>query len=568
MIVQYDPANPLSDFRNFLTMVWSRLGLPTPTRRQLAIAYFLQYEANPRKMVQAFRGVGKSWVTAAFVLFVLYNRPELTVLVVSASGTKAQEFTTFCRRLISDIPELHHMRPREGQRDSTLAFDVANAPAAIAPSVKSVGITGQITGSRADLIVPDDVETPVNSATQIQREKLAESIKEFDAVIKPGGHIVYLGTPQTENTVYKRLDSRGYTIRVWPARYPDDKQVTKYRGQLAADVYADIEKNPKLVGKSTEPTRFSEEDLFARELSYGKAGFALQFMLDPNLSDQDRFPLKLKDLIVYPLMDSMAPERAIWSSIPDNLLPDVPIVGIDGDRYYRAAPIPGLLFQPYKGKVLAIDPSGRGKDETGYAVVGMCNGLLYLLDAGGFSDGFSDKTLLALANIAKKYQVNATIVEANFGDGMFTKLLTPVMSAVWRNGIEEVKHSTQKEKRIIDTLEPILGSHRMVVNQELIQKDYDSTREKQNENPQYYQLFYQLTRLTRERGSLVNDDRLDALAIGVAYWTEAMAQDVQKQVDAERGAAMQKELDRIRRHVFGQGPPKAKGWMRRAGTTG
>jgi hypothetical protein len=563
VIVQYDPANPLSDFRNFLAMVWKHLGLKPPTKRQLEIAYFLQYEDNPRKMVEAFRGIGKSWITDAFILFLLYNRPEMNILVVSASGQKAAEKTTFCKRLIDEMPELRHMRPREGQRDSTIAFDVAAAPPAEAPSLRSVGITGQITGSRADLIVPDDIETPENASTTMMREKLAEKIKEFDAVLKPDGHVIYLGTPQTQDSVYNRLPERGYTIRIWPAHYPDEKQQAKYSGKLEPGILADLKKNPGLVGHSTEPTRFSDDDLYARQLSYGKAGFSLQFMLDTDLSDLDRFPLKLKDLVVMPLMDSMAPEKVIWSALPDYALNDLPIVGMRGDRYYRAVAMPGIMWQPYAAKVLAIDPSGRGKDETGWAVVGMCNGLLFLLDAGGFAEGFSDTTLTGLALLAKKWQVQATRIEANFGDGMFTKLLTPVMAKHWPNHIEEVKHSIQKERRILDTLEPVLGSHRLVVNQALIQQDFDSVRERLVEDPRRYQLFYQMTHITRDRGSLANDDRLDALSIGVAHFTEAMAQDVDKKVAEERERQMQKELEKYKRQVFGPARPKARGWVRR-----
>ena len=39
---------------------------------------------------------------------------------------------------------------------------------------------------------------------------------------------------------------------------------------------------------------------------------------------------------------------------------------------------------------------------------------------------------------------------------------------------------------------------------------------------QQYSLVYQLTRLCRERQALAHDDRLDALAMNVAYWTAHM----------------------------------------------
>lgn len=562
-MIQYNPALPLSDFRNFLTLIWTHLLLPTPTRRQLSIAYYLQYGPR-RKMVEAFRGVGKSWVTAAFVLFCLYNDPTMNILVVSASKSKADEFTSFCRRLIEDIPELQHMRPREGQRDVRDRFDVAGAPASQSPSLKSVGITGQITGSRADLIVPDDIETPNNSATQMMREKLAEAIKEFDAVLKPNGEVCYLGTPQTESSIYNLLPARGYEIKVWTARYPTETQRKNYGDTLAQDIIADIYRDPSLVGHSTEPTRFSDADLAQREMSYGRAGFNLQFMLDTRLSDLDRYPLKLRDLLVTDLDPKLAPERAMWSTSPEYMINDLQVVGMDGDKYYRPVPMPGITFLPYTGVVMSVDPSGRGKDETAWAVVAMANGLLYLLDAGGFSSGYEDATLTGLADVALKWGVNHIIVEANFGDGMFTKILTPVVAQVHPCKIEEVKHSKQKELRIIDTLEPVISSHRLVVNKALIMSDLNSTSARPGETALRYQLFYQLTRITREKGALTQDDRLDALSIAVAYWVEHMSRDTVKAVEQHREKLLIAELTKFKKNVFGvKQKEQRRGWVGR-----
>jgi len=104
--------------------------------------------------------------------------------------------------------------------------------------------------------------------------------------------------------------------------------------------------------------------------------------------------------------------------------------------------------------------------------------------------------------------------------------------------MEEVKHSTQKERRICDTLEPVLASHRLVVHAGLVQKDYESTRHLPAEVAHRYQLFYQLTRVTRERGALAQDDRVEAVAIAVAYWSAQLAADVDKQVQAGRDQAL------------------------------
>ena len=56
------------DFKLFLQALWDQLDLPEPTRAQYAIADYLQ-NGPKRLQIQAFRGVGKSWITGAFVLW-------------------------------------------------------------------------------------------------------------------------------------------------------------------------------------------------------------------------------------------------------------------------------------------------------------------------------------------------------------------------------------------------------------------------------------------------------------------------------------------------------------------
>ena len=387
------------------------------------------------------------------------------------------------------------------------------------------------------------VEVPNNSATQTLRDKLSEAIKEFDAIIKPGGTITFLGTPQNEDSIYNHLPSRGYTVRIWPAKFPTEQQIDDYQGQLAPAILQAVEDNPSLVGLPTDPKRFSQEDIAARELSYGSAGFALQFMLLTRLSDAEKYPLKLKDLLVTDVAPDEAPEKLIWCSAPDREIKDVPCVGISGDRYYSPMRISDS-WKEYTGSVMAIDPSGRGADETSYAVVKMLNGFLFVPTAGGFRGGYDKETLEGLAKVAVWQKVAKIIVESNFGDGMFSELLKPYLTkAGWQGEIEETRSTTQKEKRICDTLEPVMTQHRLVVDKTLIQKDFDSTRHYPGDIAVRYQLFYQMSRITREKGALAKDDRLDALAIAVAYWTEQMSLDADEQIQLDREELIEKELE-------------------------
>jgi len=529
-----------ADFRNFLFLVWQHLNLPDPTPVQYDIAQYLQHGPK-RMMIQAFRGVGKSYVTSAFVCWLLYCDPQLNILVVSASKDRSDHFSIFTKRLIEEMPLLQHLKPRPGQRDSNVAFDVAPARNSHSPSVKSVGITGQLTGSRADVIVADDIESLNNSLTQIMRDQLSERVKEFDAVLKPlpTSRIIYLGTPQSEMSLYNALPERGYQLRIWPARLPGEPE--RYKGRLAPMIYGMIEQGIA-ADSPTDPGRFNDEDLRERQASYGRSGFALQFQLDTSLSDADRYPLKLSDLIVMHLDPRMAPAKLVWCNDPDKMIQDLPMVGLAGDRYYRPMWTSNEMAD-YTGSVMAIDPSGRGKDETAYAVVKILHGNLFVVDVGGFKDGYSENVLKSLSVLAKKHNVNWVRVEPNFGDGMFTQLLRPVMSRIHPCTInDEVRSNGQKEMRIADTLEPVMNQHRLIFDAALIKKDYEA-------DPQY-QLMYQMTRLTRDRGALRQDDRLDALAQAVSYWVEHMSRDTEKAAVEHREALKDAELRKFVENCF------------------
>jgi hypothetical protein len=554
---EIDPR--LSIFKNFLFLCWKQLNLPDPTPVQYDIADYLQ-DSPRRFVIEAFRGVGKSYITSAFVCWKLLMNPDIKILVVSASKSRADDFSTFVLRLINEMPVLQHLKPREDQRNSKISFDCGPATASHSPSVKSVGITGMLTGSRADLIIADDVESANNSLTQAMRDKISESVKEFDAVLKPDGYIGYLGTPQTENSLYNRLQERGYKCRIWPARYPEPEKVSAYGDTLAPFVLEKLEADPTLVGKSTDPKRFTDIDLLEREASYGRSGFQLQFQLDTSLSDADRYPLKLSDLIVMPLNPTSGPQKLVWAAGPEQQINDLPCVGMAGDRYYRPMQISTDPWIDYEGSIMAIDPSGKGRDETAYAVVHFLHGMLFLAASGGFTAGYTDETLQKLAEIAKFHAVKQIITEETFGSGMFTQLLKPVLGRIYPCTVEEVKSSKQKELRIIDTLEPVMNQHRLIVDTKVIEKDYRSTQHLPPEQALRYQLFYQMSRITKERGALAQDDRLDALAMAVAFWAERMGVDVDKALEAERDALIQRDLEGFMDNVFGR-KPKPQSWL-------
>ena len=511
------------DFKLFLQALWAQLDLPSPTRAQYAIADYLQH--GPKRLqIQAFRGVGKSWITGAFVLWTLFNNAEKKIMIISASKERADNMSIFLQKLIIETPWLSHLRPKSDEaRWSRISFDVNCSPHQ-APSVKSVGITGQLTGSRADLMILDDVEVPGNSMTELMREKLLQLCTEAESILTPkkDSRIMYLGTPQTTFTIYRKLAERSYRPFVWTSRYPRKDKLSQYEGLLAPQLVEDIEMGAE-EWTATDPDRFTNDDLLEREASMGRSNFMLQFQLDTSLSDAEKFPLKFSDLVVTSVNPTQAPDAVVWCSDPRNVLKDLPTVGLPGDYFYSPMQLQGE-WGPYTETICSVDPSGRGTDETAATYISQRNGFLYVHEVRAYRDGYSDNTLLDILRGCKRYNVTKLLIETNFGDGivaeLFKKHLQQTKQAI---DVEEVRANVRKEDRIIDALEPVMNQHRLIMDRSVVEWDYNSNKEAAPEERLLYMLFYQMSRMCREKGAVKHDDRLDSLAQGVKYFTDAMS---------------------------------------------
>lgn len=546
------------DFKVFLFMVWYMIKLPNPTEIQLAMADELADESRKRIILEGFRGVAKSFVACALCVWYLWNDPKLKIQIVSANGEKASLNASFIKKIIYMMPFLAclHLTAedrRSGLKDTSTLFDVHGAVADISPSVKSVGINGQLTGSRSDILLADDVEIPSNSATQLQRSKLSELVKEFDSIAKPGSRIIYLGTPQVEESLYVKLGERGYETIIYPVEYPSNQEDRNFYGNRLGRILAQrYDSDPSAwAGKPTDPKRFNEEEIAIRRLSYGKAGFALQFMLNTNLSDVDKFPLRVTDLIVTNLDPTETSIKWDWASGNGQRHNELPCVALKGDFYYDCFNRSKEVGK-YTGTMMYIDPSGKGKDETAFAITKFLNGYVFLMEVGGYRDGYTDNTLRLLATKAKFWGVNEVRIEPNYGGGMFTKLIIPVFTEIHPCDVQDAKSATvQKEKRIIDILEPTLARHKLIVNQSVITADY----EVYTQDPMY-SLIYQLTRLSGDRGALGHDDRLDALAGAIMHWIEYMDKDAQEGADEAFEDFLEQALDPDRGILWQEEKPK------------
>ncbi len=536
-----------ASFNTFLERVMNHMGFSC-TGMQHDIASFLQH--GPQYlMIQAQRGEAKSTITACFAVWSLIHNPKCRVLIVSAGGKTANEIATLVQRIILTLDELECIRPdtNNGDRTSVEAFDVHYTLKGIdkSPSVACIGVTGNLPGKRADLLIADDVESPKNATTAAMREILLTQTLEFGAICSTG-RIVYLGTPQTGESIYNSLPGRGYTVRIWPGRYPSPKELPNYGEYLAPYILTRLSADPSLAfgggvlgdrGKVTDPDLLSEETHQAKLRDRGESSYQLNYMLNTRLMDAARFPLKTQDIIVM-------------RGRHDSEFPLVVTRGV-GPQYectYQSSGKSYIFSKPLsvstqtsklQGIHFHVDPAGGGKngDETGWACTGFLNGNVYLLGAGGVPGGYALSDLERLAEIVARFSPNTVSVEKNMGHGGFVAAWLPILRKHWKGAITEPYVTGQKEVRIIGTLEPVMGRGSFIMLESVIEEDDESTSVYAGQRA-IYSLFQQLTKLSRARGSLAHDDRIDALEGAVRPWIAMLALDQEKRAADEEKAKL------------------------------
>jgi hypothetical protein len=524
----------IDDFYTFCCYMFSRKGFAKPTYIQKLIIDFIAKPSDKDKLIQAPRGAGKSYISQLKVLWDILRDNNKHILVRSASSKRSRNYTTFLLNTIKTTPLLQHLAPRSSQRKSTELFDVNGADASDSPTLLSAGISGTVTGLRASLCVLDDVEVVKNSTTPEMREKLELQISENYNLLEEtngiSGDVLVLGTFQTSDSIYvPMIHSGAYEYLIIPAEYPPLTEW--YRQMVHPDIYKMSEDNPELIGKAIDE-RLNDAFLAKRKVRVGKSEYELHYMLNPNLSDEMKYPLKLKDLIIDDIDPEENPIKYRYSS--EERIKELKHRGFPSDYIVRPAWKSEDML-PFDFTTLAVDPSGRGTDETGYVVVSLMGGRIFIRDFGGVIGGYSDEALESLVSIAMKYKVNKIVGESNFGDGAYMRMLeTKLHEANYLCDTEDVRATAQKETRIIETLEPLMNQHRIIVDRKAMERDF----EKKN----MYALTYQLTHLTKERGCLQHDDIIDVWELGVRDLVEFMARgDV---ISAERVEELkQQKLD-------------------------
>jgi hypothetical protein len=524
------------EFLNF-SMTWM----------QEDIALYMQ--TGPRlSMVQAQRGEAKSTIACIFAVWCLIQNPSMRVMLVSGTEDKAEENGTLIFRIISRMPLLDYLIPDKlaGDKTSVLEFDVHWSLKGIDKSASVVckGITSGIAGYRADILIPDDIETNKNGLTHTQRAHIELLSKEF-AAICTHGRILYLGTPQTKDSIYNNLPARGYDVRIWPGRFPTVEEIEHYAEFLAPAILARMEKLGARCrtgrgldgsrGWSTDPQRYSESDLESKELDGGPEYFQLQYMLDTSLADATRQQIKLRDLIIGDFDKDNVPEVVGWAAEPKLRLELDAQFPVTKAELYRPAYISDVFTQ-LKNITMTIDPAGEGGDELAFATGGSIGPYIHCTGIGGLKGGLSDDNLEKLAVLVEQLGVKRVLVEDNMGAGTVRKLILNYFLSIGANGqqrlpgvsVEDYHSSGQKERRIIETLRPVIQRHRLIVHRNAFDMDLEYLKQYPMDKRNVRSIFLQLSSITIERGCLDKDDRADALEALVRELSPALVMDETK----------------------------------------
>ncbi len=267
-------------FRQFVWL-WNRgQGQTTPTLH-LEIAEWLGrcWEQGDRRLVLlVFRNAGKSTLVGIFCAWLLLNDPDLRILVLAAEHDLARKMVRNVKRIIERHPLTGGLVPRRGDQWTADQFTVRRALTQRDPSLLARGISANITGSRADVVICDDVEVPNTCATPNRRAELRERLREINYVLVPGGLQLYIGTPHSYYSIYVErarievgepapflsgyhrlciplLDARAESR--WPERFPPD-QIEAIRRQSGP---AKFESQMMLQPRSVEEVRLDPDRL-------------------------------------------------------------------------------------------------------------------------------------------------------------------------------------------------------------------------------------------------------------------------------------------------------------------
>jgi hypothetical protein len=274
--------NPVS-FPVFLSVWNSQQKQQTPDVH-IRIASWLErryLNGDRRLLLMAFRACGKSTLVGLFAAWLLYRNQSLRILVVAADLQLSRKMARNVKRIIEKHILTAALRPDSPDQWAADRFTIIRDSELRDPSMLARSVLTNLTGSRADIVICDDVEVPNTCDTADKRASLRERLGELDFILTPDGLTLYVGTPHSYFTLY--ADTPRSEIGESAVFLENYKRL----------VVPIIDKN----GQSAWPDRYALDDINAMRVRAGPNRFASQMLLQPMNIAQGR--LDPKSLIPY-----------------------------------------------------------------------------------------------------------------------------------------------------------------------------------------------------------------------------------------------------------------------------
>lgn len=418
-------------FRVFLEL-WNinqRYITPSIHRRMAKWLATSLKNGDQQLLLMAFRGAGKSTIVALYVTFLLWVEPATRVLVLAADQSLANKMVRNIRKLIESHPLTTHLRPTKPDQWAADRFTINRDRELRDPSVLAAGITTNITGCRADIIIYDDVEVPNTCGTHEKRLSLRERLNESRFVLAAGGKQLFIGTPHSYFSIYAAK-----------AR----KEINEERPYLDGFKRKEIPILNKL-GGSNWPEQFSRKDIDQIKTQVGPQQFQSQMMLRPVNITESRLDTKLL-------------------------------------QYYESELDPhevmGVLHLSLNGKKIIScsswwDPSygGEKSDHSVFAVIFIDEAGHYYLHHISYiktgNTGLDEATdqCQQVVNIVKKYFIPSISIETN-GIGKFLPgiLKNELAKENINCAVIEKTSSQSKQVRILEAFDVVLAAQALSVH--------------------------------------------------------------------------------------------------------
>lgn len=383
-----------------------------------------------------FRGAGKSTLVGLFVAWLLAGDPALRFLVVAADLALAKKMVRHVRRIVERHPLCRALVPERIDQWAADQITVRRPGGGRDPSVLAKGVEANLTGSRADLVICDDVEVPNTSDTAEKRAQLRARLAELDYVLVPGGLQLYVGTPHCYESIYA-AEPRG--------------EIDGARPFLDGFLRLEL---PLLdeAGRSLWPERFSERRIAAIRRRTGPTKFASQMLLapvDPRdcRLDPERIG-RYADGVVY--HEGGTAESG--GTLPASLV-------IGGDEMVQAS----AYWDPAYGKpdgdasvvaVVYVDAKGRLR----------LHRVAYLEVLPG-EESAADQQCRQVAELARELRLPRIVVETS-GAGLFLPGLLRNAMRERRVGCAVLPHAPTRPKdvRILEAFDALIASGRLAAH--------------------------------------------------------------------------------------------------------